>query len=103
MLIEYIRQAMLLAKYEILPDGMYYGEIPALRGCGSGSNFGRLPQIVAKFIGASFVRLVEASSCLLRSCQDHRNSPWLARPAYQIDETALLFLSSRATLFGQRS
>lgn len=32
MLLEYIHQAMRLAKYEILPDGSYYGEIPGFDG-----------------------------------------------------------------------
>lgn len=32
MLLEYIRQAMRLAKYEILSDRMYYGEIPGFAG-----------------------------------------------------------------------
>lgn len=32
MLLEYIRQAMRLARYEILSDGTYYGEIPGFEG-----------------------------------------------------------------------
>ncbi len=32
MLTDYIRAAMAQAHYEILDDGSYYGEIPALRG-----------------------------------------------------------------------
>lgn len=32
MLIAYIQQAMRLAKYEILEDGKYYGEIPGFQG-----------------------------------------------------------------------
>ena len=32
MLLEYIDRAMNLAKYEILPDGTYYGEIPGFSG-----------------------------------------------------------------------
>lgn len=32
MLLEYIRQAMRLAKYEILSHEMYYGEIPGFAG-----------------------------------------------------------------------
>ncbi len=32
MLITYIHSAMRLAKYEILEDGQYYGEIPGFNG-----------------------------------------------------------------------
>ena len=32
MLINYIREAMRLAKYEILEEGQYYGEIPGFEG-----------------------------------------------------------------------
>jgi len=32
MLTEYIRSAMRLAKYEILSDGTFYGEIPGFQG-----------------------------------------------------------------------
>ncbi len=32
MLITYIHQAMKMAKYEILEDGQYYGEIPGFHG-----------------------------------------------------------------------
>jgi predicted RNase H-like HicB family nuclease len=32
MLITYIQNAMRLAKYEILEDGQYYGEIPGFKG-----------------------------------------------------------------------
>jgi predicted RNase H-like HicB family nuclease len=32
MLITYIQNAMRLAKYEILEDGQYYGEIPGFQG-----------------------------------------------------------------------
>jgi len=32
MLINYIQNAMRLAKYEILEDGQYYGEIPGFQG-----------------------------------------------------------------------
>ena len=32
MLITYIQSAMRLAKYEILADGQYYGEIPGFQG-----------------------------------------------------------------------
>jgi len=32
MLITYIHQAMRMAKYEILEDGQYYGEIPGFEG-----------------------------------------------------------------------
>lgn len=32
MLLEYIHQAMRLAKYEILSDGLYHGEIPGFDG-----------------------------------------------------------------------
>ena len=32
MLITYIQSAMRLAKYEILEDGQYYGEIPGFKG-----------------------------------------------------------------------
>lgn len=32
MLITYIQNAMRLAKYEILKDGQYYGEIPGFQG-----------------------------------------------------------------------
>ena len=32
MLITYIQSAMRLAKYEILEDGQYYGEIPGFQG-----------------------------------------------------------------------
>jgi predicted RNase H-like HicB family nuclease len=32
MLITYIQNAMQLAKYEILEDGQYYGEIPGFQG-----------------------------------------------------------------------
>jgi len=32
MLIAYIQNAMRLAKYEILEDGQYYGEIPGFQG-----------------------------------------------------------------------
>jgi predicted RNase H-like HicB family nuclease len=32
MLITYIQNAMRLAKYEILDDGQYYGEIPGFKG-----------------------------------------------------------------------
>jgi predicted RNase H-like HicB family nuclease len=32
MLITYIQNAMRLAKYEILTDGQYYGEIPGFQG-----------------------------------------------------------------------
>lgn len=32
MLITYIHQAMRMAKYEILEDGQYYGEIPGFQG-----------------------------------------------------------------------
>jgi predicted RNase H-like HicB family nuclease len=32
MLISYIHEAMKLAKYEILEDGLYYGEIPGFAG-----------------------------------------------------------------------
>jgi len=35
MLITYILSAMRLAKYEILQDGQYYGEIPGFHGVSS--------------------------------------------------------------------
>ena len=32
MLLEYLQNAMRLARYELLPDGSYYGEIPGFDG-----------------------------------------------------------------------
>lgn len=38
MLITYIQNAMRLAKYEILEDGQYYGEIPGFQGIWAQAN-----------------------------------------------------------------